>query len=165
MKALQYFFMVLLMSASMLFGADFGWMSELNTRYGSNQTKLHSGLNERFNVGDAVISSVVKSVAKPADAYMILKLAEMSGLSSGDVLKRYEKDKGKGWGALAQSLGIKPGSPEFKALKAGHDMDAVSKKNAKDKKDAREKSNEKSKAKKDKADDFSEKGKGKGKNQ
>ncbi|NCD12343.1 MAG: hypothetical protein EOL93_07300 [Epsilonproteobacteria bacterium] len=78
MKVLKSFFMGLLMSASMLFGADFGWMSQLNTRYVSNPTGLHSGLNERFNVGDAIVSSVVKSVANPADAYMVLKLAEMS---------------------------------------------------------------------------------------
>lgn len=165
MKVLKYFFMGLLMSASMLLGADFGWMSQLNTRYASNPTGLHSGLNERFNVGDTIVSSVVKSVANPADAYMVLKLAEMSGLSSSAVLKRYEANKHQGWGALAQSLGIKPGSAEFKALKAGHDMDVVSKKNVKDKKDAREKSNQKSNAKKDKEDDFTEKSKGKGKNQ
>jgi hypothetical protein len=34
------------------------------------------------------------------------------------VIEIYNKNKGKGWGAVARSLGIKPGSPEFKALKA-----------------------------------------------
>ncbi|NCD12344.1 MAG: hypothetical protein EOL93_07305 [Epsilonproteobacteria bacterium] len=62
---------------------------------------------------------------------------------------------------MAQSLGIKPGSAEFKALKAGHDMDSVSKKNIKNKKEG----TEKPKTKKEDVDDFIEKGKGKGKNQ
>jgi len=107
-----------------LVGADFDWMNTLNNRYHSDIPGLHSSLNNRFNVGDTVISSVVKSVAKPSDAYMILKLAEMTGLTHSTVLKNYEANKQKGWGAMAQSLGIKPGSAEFKALKAGHDMDS-----------------------------------------
>jgi len=107
-----------------LIAADFDWMSSLNNRYISDTSGFHSSLNQRFNVGDAVISSVVKSVAKPADAYMILKLAEMTGLTHSAVLKKYEVNNNKGWGVMAQSLGIKPGSSEFKALKAGHDIDS-----------------------------------------
>ena len=38
------------------------------------------------------------------------------------VIERYRSGKGKGWGALAQSLGIKPGSKEFHDLKRGSDM-------------------------------------------
>jgi len=37
-------------------------------------------------------------------------------------MERYRADKGKGWGVLAKSLGIKPGSKEFHALKRGHDI-------------------------------------------
>jgi len=36
--------------------------------------------------------------------------------------QKYKSDKGQGWGALAKSLGIKPGSREFHALKRGHDL-------------------------------------------
>lgn len=39
---------------------------------------------------------------------------------------------------MAQNLGIKPGSAEFKALKAGHDMDRGSK-DSNDKGNAKEK--------------------------
>jgi hypothetical protein len=31
----------------------------------------------------------------------------------------YKQSKGKGWGVIAKELGIKPGSPEFHALKRG----------------------------------------------
>ncbi len=35
------------------------------------------------------------------------------------VVQVYQGDRGKGWGVIAKSLGIKPGSPEFHALKRG----------------------------------------------
>ena len=141
----------LMVLANMLVGADFDWMNTLNNRYSSDTSGFRSSLNNRFDVGDAVISSVVKSVAKPSDAYMILKLAEMSGLTHSTVLKNYEATKNQGWGAMAQSLGIKPGSAEFKALKAGHDIDSK-KPDAKGKVDKKEKEkgndNDKGKGKK-----------------
>jgi hypothetical protein len=37
-------------------------------------------------------------------------------------MERYRKGKGKGWGELAKSLGIKPGSREFHALKRDDDL-------------------------------------------
>jgi hypothetical protein len=36
------------------------------------------------------------------------------------VVEIYRKQKGQGWGAVAQSLGIKPGSADFHALKQGN---------------------------------------------
>jgi len=48
---------------------------------------------------------------------MVLRLAETSGRPANFVITQYRSDKGKGWGALAKSLGIKPGSSEFHALK------------------------------------------------
>ena len=81
----------------------------------------------------------------------------MSGLAPNSVLQKYDASKDKGWSAMAQSLGIKPGSAEFKALKAGHDMDR-SKKNANTKVQEKGKPKE---SKKDKDDNDNAKGKGK----
>ena len=53
---------------------------------------------------------------------MVLRLGEMSKQPTENVIKKYKSGKGKGWGALAKSLGIKPGSKEFHALKRGHDI-------------------------------------------
>ena len=50
----------------------------------------------------------------------IQEAGEKLGFLPGD--KRYKSDKGKGWGVLAKSLGIKPGSQEFHALKSGDDL-------------------------------------------
>jgi len=46
----------------------------------------------------------------------------MSGKPIDYVTEQYKESKGRGWGALAKSLGIKPGSPEFHALKRGDDL-------------------------------------------
>jgi len=54
--------------------------------------------------------------------YMVLRLGEMSRQPTEDVVRKYKSGKGQGWGALAKSLGIKPGSKEFKELKNGHDL-------------------------------------------
>jgi hypothetical protein len=62
----------------------------------------------------------------------------MSGQPTEDVVRKYKSGKGQGWGALAKSLGIKPRSKEFKALKSGDDLyknSQKSKDNGKDKKD------------------------------
>jgi hypothetical protein len=34
-----------------------------------------------------------------------------------NVVETYSKNKGKGWGVIAKDMGIKPGSPEFHAMK------------------------------------------------
>jgi hypothetical protein len=53
---------------------------------------------------------------------MIFRLGEMSMHPADYVLDRYKSSRGKGWGVLAKSLGIKPGSKEFHALKSSHDL-------------------------------------------
>ena len=53
---------------------------------------------------------------------MVLRLAEMSRQPTDYVVDQYRSGSGKGWGALAKNLGIKPGSKEFHALKNGDDL-------------------------------------------
>jgi hypothetical protein len=65
---------------------------------------------------------VLSNFDNPADAYIVLRLGEMSGKPPSQIYRKYKQNKGKGWGALAKSLGIKPGSEEFHALKRGQDL-------------------------------------------
>jgi len=65
---------------------------------------------------------VLGNVSSPADAYIVFRLGEMSGYPTDRVMREYQSGKGKGWGVTAKSLGIKPGSKEFHALKRGHDL-------------------------------------------
>jgi hypothetical protein len=50
---------------------------------------------------------------QPAEAFMILQLVRVTGKPIHKVVKRYHKHKGKGWGAVAYSFGIKPGTQKY----------------------------------------------------
>ena len=51
------------------------------------------------------------------DIYMTVELAKITEKSVDEVVTVYTQNKNKGWGVIAKELGIKPGSPEFHALK------------------------------------------------
>ena len=110
------------MISSICIAGDYDWMKDFNIRAEADPSGFRARLEARFQIGDAKIKAVLGSVDKPADAYMLLRLGEMSNQSIDHVVGRYRVEKGKGWGKLAKSLGIKPGSKEFHALKQGHDL-------------------------------------------
>lgn len=56
----------------------------------------------------------------PSDVYYACLIARQLGRPCAYVVDAYEREmrgRGRGWGALAQELGIRPGSAEFHALK------------------------------------------------
>lgn len=108
--------------AATAWAADFGWLQDLNIRAQADPSGFRAQLATRFKIGNAEISTVIGNVQQPADAYMMLRLSEMSGQPVRVVQERYNAEGKQGWGALAKSLGIKPGSREFHALKNGHDL-------------------------------------------
>ncbi len=125
MKVLKMMFvvsMVLLLVSSAAVAGDFGWIRDFNIKAEADPSGFRASLAARFKIGNAQIEIVLNNVEKPADAYMVLRLGEMSKQPTENVIKKYKSGKGKGWGALAKSLGIKPGSKEFHALKRGHDI-------------------------------------------
>lgn len=101
---------------------DFDWMEDFNIKAEVDPSGFKAKLSTRFNIGGVKINTVLSSVDNSVDAYMVLRLGEMSDQPTEDVIKKYKSGKGKGWGSLAKSLGIKPGSKEFKALKSGDDL-------------------------------------------
>ena len=139
MKPQKILFMVsvvflLFSSAAIVAAGDFDWIKDFNIRAEADPSGFRARLATRFNMGDAQITAVLSNVERPADAYMVLRLGEMSAKPTDYVIGKYKSGKGKGWGALAQSLGIKPGSKEFHALKRGNDLyDDNDKGKAKDK--------------------------------
>jgi hypothetical protein len=102
--------------------SDFAWMRDFNTRAEADYLDFRARLAARFDIGGLEVNVVLRNTEKPADAYMVLRLGEISRHPTDYVLAKYKTNKGKGWGVLAQSLGIKPGSKEFKALKRGSDL-------------------------------------------
>lgn len=115
-------FTVSLLSASIAMAGDFDWLKDLNIRAQADVSGFRATLATRFKIGDTQVGLVLSNVGSPADAFMVLRLGEMCGKPADYVLERYKANQGQGWGVLAKSLGIKPGSPEFHALKQGHDL-------------------------------------------
>jgi len=67
-----------------------------------------------------VVSALLGSPGwTPGDAYFACALAQVIGRSCRYVADEWQAHPGEGWGALAQRLGVKPGSPEFHRLKDG----------------------------------------------
>jgi len=108
--------------SSAAIASDFGWTRDFNIQAQLDPSGVRARLATRFNLGDVQIEAILSNCDRPADAYIMLRFGEMSGKTTGYVVEKYRKDKSKGWGALANSLGIKPGSKEFHALKRSQDL-------------------------------------------
>ena len=125
MRLLSILLSVLIMGfiiAPVSIAGDFDWMEDFNIKAEADLSGFKARLSTRFNIGGVKINTILSSVDNSVDAYMVLRLGEMSDQPTEDVIKKYKSGKGKGWGSLAKSLGIKPGSKEFKALKSGDDL-------------------------------------------
>ena len=110
-------FLLLTLSASA--GTLDEFLGNLNVRA---QTDLHSfayQISSQFHVGQASVDVMLGKVQQPADAFMVYHLSQTCGRTPDEVYRTYQNRKGRGWGELAKELGIKPGSPEFHALKNG----------------------------------------------
>jgi hypothetical protein len=121
-KAMLFAVLLLCFVPSTLLAADFDWMPSFNLQATADPSGFRARLATRFNIGDAQITTVLSNFPKPADAYVALRLGEMSGKQIDYVTEQHKNAKGQGGGALSKSLGIKPGSPEFHALKRGDDL-------------------------------------------
>jgi hypothetical protein len=127
MKLHKISFMILalllvLSSAPIVAAADFDWMRDFNIRAEADLSDFKARLAARFKIGGVQVDAVLSNCKKPADAYVVCALGQMAGKPPQYVAERYTTGKDKGWGALAKSLGIKPGSKEFHALKNGNDF-------------------------------------------
>lgn len=113
---------LIVLSTAAVAAGDFDWTGDFNIRAEADPSGFRARLAARFKIGNTEINAVLSNIERPADAYMVLLLGEMSAKPTDYVIKQYKSGKGKGWGALAQSLGIKPGSKEFHDLKRGNDL-------------------------------------------
>ena len=114
--------MLMLVTASGLAANDFDWTRSLSIEAQADLSGFKARLESRFKIGDLQIDAVLSNVDEPADAYLVLRLGEISKRPIDQVLEKYRRSKGKGWGEVAKSLGIKPGSSHFHTLKRGHDL-------------------------------------------
>ena len=68
---------------------------------------------------DLVTELLIDRRWAPGDVYYACSIASIVGRPCRYVVDEWERDHGQGWGALAQRMGIKPGSAEFHRLKKG----------------------------------------------
>jgi hypothetical protein len=118
--------LVMLSLATLLLGmtsaarADLNsFLRSVNQRAIADAQNFNEMLGRQFGVPVPDVEAIVRSVPDPADAFMIFQLGQMAHVEPAVVQQRYQRHRGQGWGRLAQDLGIKPGSPEFQALKRG----------------------------------------------
>jgi len=95
------------------------FLRNLSVRAQADPAGFSATLRSQFHVSGAEVEVVLGAVHDPADAFMVFQLGQMSRQRTDAVLSIYQGHAGKGWGVMAQELGIKPGSAEFHALKSG----------------------------------------------
>lgn len=89
----------------------------LNVQSKNDEVGFKSNLAVTFGVPQTKVEFITKNVDNLADAYMVLRLSQMTNRLPDQVISVYQKNKNKGWGNIAKELGIKPGSKEFQELK------------------------------------------------
>ncbi|MFZ5658144.1 MAG: hypothetical protein ACOY37_14035, partial [Pseudomonadota bacterium] len=96
------------------------WLGDVN-RYGRTYREPFIDELVRYHGAprDLVVELLRRPGWTPGDVYFACGLASTLGRPCRYVADEYERDRGAGWGALAQRLGIKPGSAEFHRLKRG----------------------------------------------
>jgi hypothetical protein len=119
-KILIALFCVFFSTHAMAGGGLDGFLSKLNAQAKSDLAGFSARISAQFGIPEAQVKVVIGTVKQPADAFMVFQLGQMARQPTDRVLEVYQSGKGKGWGAMAKDLGIKPGSPEFHALKRGN---------------------------------------------
>lgn len=94
-----------------------GYLQRLNLHASADMGDFRVGLGAHFGASGSEIDLVLRSVRNPGDAALCFWLRQQTRQPLAVVLEHYRQQQG--WGNLAKSLGIKPGSKEFHALKAG----------------------------------------------
>ena len=119
----------LLIISSTAIASDFGWTRDFNIQAKADPPEFRARLAARFDLRDMQVIAFRNIFASPADAYIMLRFGEMQGVlkklskEEGIVaIKKYRKNKDKGWIVVAESLGVDPGSDEFLALRNGHNL-------------------------------------------
>ena len=95
------------------------FLNSVNIQARADMNGFSARLSAQFGVPEVQVRTVIGTVKDPADAFMCLQLGQWTQQPSEQVVRVYNANQGKGWGVIAKSLGIKPGSAEFHALKRG----------------------------------------------
>ena len=93
-----------------------GFLNQVNNDAKKDLNAFTNMVVNKFNVVKKDVEKLLVDMI-PGDVYMAVHVADVIHKPVIEVSESYKKNKGKGWGAIAKEMGIKPGSPEFHALK------------------------------------------------
>ena len=111
----------LLSGTSILFGADdfSPYLKQISAETSASKDNFAAELSAEFGVPIPKINEMrAKFGMNNGDIYFALELGKQAKKPVDEVIEQYQKNRSRGWGYIAKEMGIKPGSPEFKALKA-----------------------------------------------
>jgi len=91
-------------------------LKDIDAKAQKDRETFSKEVSTKFGIVKTKIDQMIQ-IMSPGDVYMAAQTAEITKKPIDDVTKVYTANKEKGWGAIAKELGIKPGSPEFHALK------------------------------------------------
>jgi len=121
----QFFLIVLLVGSfggfsqvkyntgSLEFDKDLGIINA-NAKLDLKTFKLNTSVSH--NIPIPKIEELLK-IMEPAEIILAKDVADAVNKPIDTVVDSYKANKDKGWGVIAKEMGIKPGSPEFHALK------------------------------------------------
>lgn len=95
------------------------YLNSLTAYASADLGRFRADLGAHFGASGPEIDLALRTVSRHGDAALCLWLSNRTRQPIDVVLREYQTRKGQGWGALAKSLGIKPGSADFHALKRG----------------------------------------------
>lgn len=95
------------------------FLGDLNVQARVDLPGFSARIGAQFGIPVPQVQAVIGAVSAPADAFLVFQLGQWSHRPPQEVLGVYKANRGRGWGVIAKSLGIKPGSAEFHALKRG----------------------------------------------
>lgn len=95
------------------------WLGDVND-YGTRYREPFIDEMVRYHAAPrALVVELLDARWAPGDVYYACAIAQIIGRPCRYVVGEWERDHGEGWGALAQRLGIQPGSAGFHRLKRG----------------------------------------------
>ena len=93
-------------------------LGEINTYGRGDPDYFYDDMYSDYGVPrDYVRELYVERNWAPGDIYYACALAQILDRPCREIVSDYDRHPGQGWGALAKRMGIKPGSPQFHALK------------------------------------------------
>ena len=93
-------------------------LGKIDTRAEAEPDVFFQQLSQKHNIPEQEIRQAKeRNGLSYGDIYMATALSKISRKPVGAVAEDFHRNPGRGWGAMAMNLGIKPGSPEFKQMK------------------------------------------------